>query len=192
MLGAFPSGKLSEIAGPSSSGASSLLMALIARATSSGGQVAVVDAADAFDPYSAAAAGADLQSLLWVKCLGRLRVAWSVADLLARAPGFTLVALDLGDSSLLDQSLGPGSLWRRLQLAAEQGGAALVLRVPRPLAGSAASLVVSVRRTEARWMGLPRPTRFTGFTSEVRVLRDRARSHSSPREGERIEVQWQL
>ncbi len=192
LLGAFSPGKLSEIAGPSSSGASSLLLALMARATASRGQVAIVDATDAFDPRSAAAAGVDLQSLLWVKCLGRLRVAWTAADLLVRCAGFSLVALDLGDLSLPNQPPGTRSLFRRLQLAAEQGAAALVLRAPRPQAGSAAALVVSVRRIEARWMGLPRPTRFTGLTSEVHVLRDRTRSHFPPGEGARIEVEWQL
>jgi hypothetical protein len=192
LLDAFPPGKLSEIAGPSSSGGSSLLLALIARTTTSGGQVAVVDAGDAFDPCSAAAAGIDLSRLLWVKCRSRLRVAWTVADLLVRCPGFALIALDLGDAPLVNGDLGARSVFRRLQLAAEQGAAALVVRAPRPLAGSAAALVVSVRRLGAGWMGSPRPTRFTGVTSEIRVLRDRTRAHPCPREGEGMEVEWLL
>src|SRR5258705_356803 len=62
LLGLFPPGRLSEIVGPRSSGASSLLLALIARITTSGtgGQVALVDGMDALDPHSAAAAGAGL------------------------------------------------------------------------------------------------------------------------------------
>src|SRR6266481_275292 len=93
LLGLFPPGRLSEIVGPRSSGASSLLLALIARITTSGtgGQVALVDGIDALDPHSAAAAGADLSALLWVRCGGHLRVALSAADLLARCPGFALV-----------------------------------------------------------------------------------------------------
>src|SRR4029077_5626587 len=75
LLGLFPPGRLSEIVGPRSSGASSLLLALIARITTSGtgGQVAFVDGMDALDPLSAAAAGADLSALLWVRCGGRPR-----------------------------------------------------------------------------------------------------------------------
>src|ERR1700694_3448830 len=101
LLGLFPPGRLSEIVGPRSSGGSSLLLALIARITTSGnqgrGQVAFVDGMDALDPASAAAAGADLSALLWVKCGGRLRVALSAADLLVRCPGFALVVLDLDE-----------------------------------------------------------------------------------------------
>src|SRR5262249_48340876 len=97
LLAAFPSGQLSEIAGPRSSGASSLLLALVASASASG-SVALVDGADQFDAVSAAAAGADLGRLLWIKCGGRLRAAFGAADLLARCPGFALVALDLGDA----------------------------------------------------------------------------------------------
>ncbi|MGH7317372.1 MAG: hypothetical protein ACREJS_14040, partial [Candidatus Rokuibacteriota bacterium] len=81
LLGLFPPGRLSEVVGPRSSGGSSLLLALIARITApgsqGGGQVAFVDGMDALDPASAAAAGADLSALLWVKCGGRLRVALS-------------------------------------------------------------------------------------------------------------------
>src|SRR5262249_58077020 len=71
LLETFPPGCLSEIVGPRSSGAGSLLVALMARATRSG-HAAVVDAADAFDSASARASGVDLSRLLWVKCGGRV------------------------------------------------------------------------------------------------------------------------
>jgi hypothetical protein len=175
LLNAFPAGQLSEIVGPWSSGASSLLMALLARATCSGGQVALVDGADTFDPASAVAAGADLSALLWVKCGGRLRAAFSATDLLARCPGFALVALDLGEPPLIRREHIPPAHCLRLQRAAEQSSTILVLRVPHPLAGAAAALAVSMRRVESRWMGTPLPTRFAGVVSEARVLRSRAR-----------------
>ncbi len=85
LLGAFPPGQLSEIVGPWSSGGSSLLLALIARVTTSGGRAAVVDGTDAFDPASASAAGADLSDLLWVKCGGWLDSACRAVDLLSAA-----------------------------------------------------------------------------------------------------------
>src|SRR5215510_11635344 len=73
LLDAFPAGLLSEIVGPWSSGGTSLLLALIARITTSGHHAALVDGADAFDPASAMAAGVDLARILWVKCAGHLR-----------------------------------------------------------------------------------------------------------------------
>jgi hypothetical protein len=174
LLDAFPAGRLSEIVGPRSSGGSSLLLALLASSTVSGHHAALVDGADAFDPASAVAAGADLSRLLWVKCGGRLRAAFSAADLLVRCPGFALVALDLGDPSLIRREPIPPALCLRLKLAAEQSDAALVLRVPHRLAGSAAALAVSTRRLEPWWIGRPRPTRLAGLASEVLVLRSRA------------------
>ena len=193
LLGAFPTGQLSEIVGPGSSGASSLLLALVARATASGGHAALVDGADAFDPASAVAAGADLSRLLWVKCGGRLRAAFSAADLLVRCPGFALVALDLGELPLIGRESIPPAHCRRLKIAAEQSTTILVLRAPRPLAGSAAALLVSLRRIESRWIGRPYPTRFAGLASEVRICRSRAPSRAlPPREGEEIDIEWLL
>jgi hypothetical protein len=175
LLTAFPSGRLSEIIGPWSSGGSSLLLALLARITASGHDAALVDGADAFDPASAAASGVALSRLLWVKCGGRLRTAFRAADLLARCPGFALVALDLGDPSLIRREPIPPALCLRLRLAAEQSDTVMVLRVPHRLAGSAAALAVSARRLESHWIGRPRPTRLAGFTSEVLPLRSRSR-----------------
>lgn len=176
LLDAFPAGRLSEIVGPWSSGGSSLLLALMARTTASGHHAALVDGADAFDPASAVSAGADLSRLLWVKCGGRLRAAFSAADLLVRSPGFALVALDLGDPLLIRREPIPPALCLRLRIAAEQSDTALVLRVPHRLAGSAAALAVSVRRLGSHWIGRPHPTRLEGLTSEALVVRSRALS----------------
>jgi hypothetical protein len=190
LLGAFPTRQLSEIVGPWSSGGSSLLLALLARTTASGDQVALVDGADAFDPVSAVAAGVDLSRLLWVKCGGRLRAAFSSADLLARCPGFALVALDLGELPLVRREPIPPALCLRLKIAAEQSAAILVLRVPHRLAGSAAALAVSMRRVGSRWIGLPQPTRLAGLATEARILRSRVHPSSSTRGGWLIE--WRL
>jgi len=173
LLGAFPAGRLSEIIGPSSSGASSLLLALMARATATGGQVALVDGSDAFDPASAVASGADLSHMLWVKCGGRPGLAFRATDLLARCPGFAMVALDLGDLPLARRDAFPPSIGHRLQRAVEGSSAILVLRAPHRLAGSAAALAVSLRRLESRWIGLPRATRLAGLNSEARIFRSR-------------------
>jgi hypothetical protein len=168
LLGLFPPGRLSEIVGPRSSGASSLLLALIARLTTAGGQVALVDGMDALDPASAVAAGADLSALLWVKCGGRLRVALSAADLLARCPGFSLVVLDLDELGSV-----PASAHIRLQRAVEGGDTILIVRSARHREGSPASLVVAARRLAPRWMGLRPLTRLAGLRSEVSIARSR-------------------
>ena len=65
--GGFPRGQLSELVGPRSSGRTSLLLRLIAAATARGECVALVDALDMLDVESAAAAGVDLERLLWVR-----------------------------------------------------------------------------------------------------------------------------
>ena len=187
LLGAFPPGKLSEIVGPRSSGGSSLLLALLARATAAGGQVALVDAADALDANSARASGVELSRVLWVRCGGRLQSALRAADLLARCPGFAVVALDLGEGPLTHDDGVSASLGLRLQRAVEGTAAILVLRVPHRLAGAAAALVVSLHRRRARWVGAPRPTRLAGLTSEARILR--ARSGSAP---DTWAIEWRL
>jgi len=62
-----PLGCLTEICGPTSSGRSSVLMALLAECIRHDEICALVDASDAFDPQSAEAAGVDLARLLWVR-----------------------------------------------------------------------------------------------------------------------------
>jgi hypothetical protein len=178
LLGLFPPGRLSEIVGSRSSGASSLLLALIARITTpgnkggrsnrGGGQVAFVDGMDALDPLSAAAAGADLSALLWVRCGGRLRVALSAADLLARCPGFALVVLDLDDLGPI-----PASACIRLQRAVESTDTILIVRSERHREGSPAALVLATRRLAPRWMGLRPLTRLGGLRSEISISRSR-------------------
>ncbi|MFZ0290933.1 MAG: hypothetical protein WB616_05340 [Candidatus Sulfotelmatobacter sp.] len=68
LTGGLPRGCLSEICGPASSGRSTLMLAALAAATQRGEFCAVVDASDALDPQSIAAAGIDLDRLLWVRC----------------------------------------------------------------------------------------------------------------------------
>ena len=65
--GGLPRGQLSEIAGPSSSGRTTLWLQLAAAATARGEIVALVDTLDRLDVASAAAAGVDLTRLLWIR-----------------------------------------------------------------------------------------------------------------------------
>jgi len=68
LIGGLPRGSLTEICGPASSGRTTLLLAALAAATDRGEYCAIVDANDALDPQSAAAAGVQLEKLLWVRC----------------------------------------------------------------------------------------------------------------------------
>src|SRR2546421_441913 len=85
-------------------------------------------------------------------------------------------------SSALDPPAAAACSWRswppgmgvRLQHAVANGESMLVVRGPRHLLGSAAALVVSVRRVRARWIGAPRPLRLGGLVSEARVVRSRS------------------
>jgi recombination protein RecA len=68
LTGGLPRGCLTEICGPASSGRTTVLLAALAAATQRGEYCAVIDASDALDPHSLAAAGIDLDHLLWVRC----------------------------------------------------------------------------------------------------------------------------
>jgi hypothetical protein len=68
LTGGLPRGCLTEICGPASSGRTSVLLATLAAATGRQEVCALVDASDAFDPLSAAAAGVDFEKTLWVRC----------------------------------------------------------------------------------------------------------------------------
>lgn len=67
LRGGLPRGQLSEIAGPRSSGRTTLLMQMLAAATGRGEIAALVDTCDRFDAGAAAAAGVDLDRLLWIR-----------------------------------------------------------------------------------------------------------------------------
>ncbi len=68
LAGGLPRGCVTEICGPASSGRTTLLLAALAAATRRGEFCVLVDASDALDPQSAAAAGVQLERLLWVRC----------------------------------------------------------------------------------------------------------------------------
>lgn len=175
LLTAFPRGRLSEIVGPWSSGGSSLLLALLSRVTATGALAALVDEDDALDPVSAREAGVDLRHLLWVRCGGRPGLALRAADLLARCPGFPVVAVDLGTRPT-PRILHPSLV--RLQRAVESGGGALVLRTSRHVTGSVAGLVLSVSAAHVSWAGTPTPTCLGGLLSAVEVAV--TRGHCQP------------
>src|ERR1700742_3515808 len=66
--GGLPLGALSEFVGPECSGRTSIALSFLARMTREERVCAWIDVSNALDPASAAAAGVDLQRLLWLRC----------------------------------------------------------------------------------------------------------------------------
>lgn len=151
----LPRGGLIEIVGPASSGRTSLLLAILAAAGARREACALVDAEDAFDPASAAAAGVRLERLLWVRCGHHAEHALKAADLLIQGGGFGLAILDLGDTPLEAARRISLTSWFRLRRAVEHTPAVLVTVARQSLAGACASLVLECGRDGAAWSGAP-------------------------------------
>jgi len=159
VAGGFPRGRLSEIAGPLSSGRTSVTRALLAHTTRTGEVAAVIDAADAFDPASAAAAGVALERVLWARPTA-VREALRCSQRLLETRGFALVVLDLAaanrdrDASPNRSSL-PGSVWQRLARTAAAAGTALVLLSCKRRAGAFAEVALEMQSMRAHFVGTP-------------------------------------
>jgi hypothetical protein len=162
-------GKITEIVGPLGSGRTSVLIALLRDVTAAGGAAALVDADATFDPVTAARAGVVLERVLWIRCAGRRDVAVAALDLLARCPGFALVALDAGETAprlTLTQAF-------RLRQAARRADVAVVLVGRDRVAGAGAALAVRTRREALAWAGPRRhPTRLIGMGTALHVVRN--------------------
>lgn len=153
LAGGLPRGSVIEITGPASSGRTTLMLAALAAATARQEYCAVVDAGDVFDPRCAAAAGADLSRLLWVRCGGNAEHALKAADLLVHGGGFGLVVMDLGD--IPQQTARRISLasWYRLRRAVEHTPTILMTIEREANAQSCAALAVRMERERIRWSG---------------------------------------
>jgi recombination protein RecA len=181
--GGWPRGEISELVGPPSSGRTTVLAATFARATREGELVALVDAADRFDPVSAFAAGVVLSHVLWVRgpaltgeeARGSVRdraitQAVRACDLIIRAGGFSVVALDVADLAARTVRSLPWTTWMRLAHANEGGSTACVIVGAAHIARSARG--VSLPLTAERvWVGTSaQMRRFAGLDSSAAVL----------------------
>jgi recombination protein RecA len=151
LTGGLPRGCLTEICGPASSGRTTLLLAALAAATRRGEFCAVVDASDALDPQSAAAAGVELDRLLWVRCgensphaEHRLEQLLRATDLLLESGGFGLIALDLGDLPPQAARRIPLTTWFRFRRAVEHTSTVLLAIERQSIAGSCSSLLIKL------------------------------------------------
>jgi hypothetical protein len=155
--GGVPRGALTEIYGPDSSGRTSLLVSILAAAAARDEACALVDAEDAFDPVSAAAAGLRLEKLLWVRCGHNAEHALKAADLLVQGGGFGVVAMDLAGTPLATARRISLASWFRLRRAVEHTPAVLVAVARQPNAKTCASLLLECVRGRALWTGARAP-----------------------------------
>jgi recombination protein RecA len=151
LTGGLPRGCLTEICGPASSGRTTMLLAALAAATKRGEFCVIVDASDALDPQSIAAAGIELDRLLWVRCgenshptEHRLEQLLRATDLLLESGGFGMIALDLGDLQPQTVRRIPLTTWFRFRRAVEHTPTVLLAVERQSIAGSCSSLLIKL------------------------------------------------
>jgi hypothetical protein len=201
LRGGLPRGQLSELSGPCSSGRMTLLLQLMSAATQRGEIVALIDTCDRLDVASAAAAGVDLDRLLWVRGSGfgirgsgfgasprapspeprdqspepAIDRALKALNLVLQAGGFSLVAIDLADVPPVRLKQIPFTTWPRVQRVIEGSDTACVLLTPEPLARSAGGLTLSLAG-RSTWTGVSDRSRLLqGVDLRVRVVSPRKR-----------------
>ena len=171
--GGLPRGCLTEIFGTASSGRTSLLVAILAEATAREEVCALVDAEDAFDPASAAAAGVRFDRLLWVRCGHSAEYALKAADLLIQGGGFGLVAMDLGDTPPEMARRISLASWFRLRRAVEHTPTVLLTVARRPNARTCATLTLQCARDGVAWTGMAQGRLLRGMSIHVSGTDDR-------------------
>ena len=173
LTGGLPRGCLTEICGPESSGHTTVMLSALAEATRREEICALIDASDAFDPVSAAAAGLDLERLLWVRCGSpamsqKRRPAASLreweqrrmedpveqtlraADLLLQSKGFGMVVLDLAGVPVKMARRIPLTTWFRFRRAVENTPTILLVIGLQPCAESCASLSLRLKNSRQK------------------------------------------
>ncbi len=188
--GGLPRGQISEIVGPRSSGRTSITLQLLAAATARGELVALVDALDMLDVDSAAAAGIDLERLLWVRghvvsnpgmCRDMnqraLEQTMRALALILQAGNFGLIVFDAAEAPPDALRRLPFTTWLRLQRMVEGSQTTCVLVGSETMARSSAGLTL---RTGIRDWGLGirfEQRLFEGLNIQTRVVRARARAN---------------
>lgn len=201
--GGLPRGQLSEIAGPRSSGRTSLLFQLMAAATRRGDLAAFIDTFDRFDVSSADAVGIVLDRLLWVRGQAITRVqesgltnhpdTWSAApgpsglfdrtidralkalNLVLQAGGFGVVAIDLADVPAQTLKRIPFTTWLRVQRIIEGSDTACVLLTPEPLSRSAGGLTLALTGRSSWGGDSDRSRRLAALDLTTRIVSPRRR-----------------
>jgi hypothetical protein len=187
--GGWRRGELSEVWGERSSGRTTVLVSTLSAAVQQDEVVALIDPFDRFDPVSAAAAGLELERVLWVRgpaltspqrapAPGVRRPGGGVPavveqaitlgvralDLVIRAGGFAVAALDLADvPARRVRDLLPWSTWMRLARANEGQRTVCLLAGDGPIGRSPRGVSIAMSG-QHRWIGdSPQSRRFNGF-----------------------------
>ncbi|MBX7209971.1 MAG: hypothetical protein K1X78_16760 [Verrucomicrobiaceae bacterium] len=121
-------GAVTEVVVPApGSGAGLLIAGLLQREGACREPTALVDGADAFDPWSLTQDV--LERVLWVRCCDPAK-AIRATDLLLRDGNIPLVVLDLQAHPVRTVQGLPSSTWHRLRMLAEKSGACLCTFTP--------------------------------------------------------------
>ncbi len=152
--GGLPRGAVTELFGLPSSGRTSFLLSALAYATTHEEVCALVDTSDAFDPVSAAAAGMDLDRLLWVRCAAKMEHAFKAADMLLQGGGFGLVGLDISDVPPQDARRIISSWWYRFRRTVEKTPTCFIVIAVDPCVRSCASLALQMKRESEGWYSI--------------------------------------
>ena len=151
IMGGLPRGAITEIFGPTSSGRTSFMLAMLAHAIENKEVCALIDTSDCFDPVSSAETQVDLDQLLWVRCAANVEHAFKATDLLLQGGGFGLVLLDLGDIAGKDARRIISSWWYRFRRTVENTPTALVVIAADSCVRSCASLALEMNRDADSW-----------------------------------------
>lgn len=142
--GGFPKGAITEILSTgTATGASLLVASLLERARESGEWLALVDAADSFDPT--ALENDLLARLLWVRC-SNAKEAVKSADMLLHDGTLSLVVLDFLFAPAIQLRKTPSSTWFRLQRILENNATAFVVLAPEHMISNAAVTLTLEKR----------------------------------------------
>ncbi len=151
-LGGLPRGTLTEVWGPETSGKTTFWNTFLARTTAAGEFCALVDAGDTFDPATAAAAGADLSKLLWVRC-HNVEEALKATDLLIHAGGWGLVVMDLTEIRPAAVRRIPMSWWYRFRRAVERTPTSFLVVEQEPFVKNCALMALEFQPAAPAWSG---------------------------------------
>jgi hypothetical protein len=150
-LGGFPRGAITEIHGAASCGRTSLMLATLARATSSDETCALIDCSDTFDLLSGTQTGMNFEHLLWVRCNHNLERAFKSTDLLLHGGGFGLIVLSLADMPPVTLRRIISTWWFRFRRAVEDTPTVLLVTTPLSCTRSCATMSLELKNEEARW-----------------------------------------
>ncbi len=177
--GGLPRGSLVEITGNGSSGKFSLEIALLAAATSSGENAALIDWGDHFDPTGAQDAGVQLEHVFWVRPM-KFTDALKSTEIVLNA-GFRMVMLDLG---IKPMRLAPtnDAAWRRIARETKTHDSIAFVFSPHRIASTAADLCIETSALASHWTN---PTSswqlLEGLSVQMKMIRQRGAALTRPK-----------